>query len=277
MKKGITIQSCPPQSLKENFKLVHDAGYDGIELNLIDTGEFTMQTTREQIEEIKEHAKNNNIEISSVATNQHWKYFLTSEDERNREMAKAVIRNQIDFASWLGCDTILVVPGAVGVDFIKECEITDYDVAYKRAFDGIKEVSAYAEEKKVCIALENVGNKLLLSPLETRDFIDKIGSDYVGAFFDIGNVLKIGYPDQWIRILGKRIKRTHIKDYKRAYSGFVNLMEGDVDFPSAMEALKEIGYDGWISAEITPLYKYYPDMLVRTTSLAMDRIMEGYR
>ena len=117
----------------------------------------------------------------------------------------------------------------------------------------------------------------MLSPLEFRDFIDKTGSDYVGAYFDVGNILRTGYPDQWIRILGSRIKKIHIKDFKRASNSFVNLMEGNVDFPSVMKALKSIGYDGWITAEMGPLYINYPDMILYVTSMAMDKIMENYR
>jgi len=277
MKKGITIWSFPKQSLEETFKLAKKAGYDGVELSVEDTGEITMESTKEDIEKIKKQAEASGIELYSVATSLHWDYSLTSANEETREQAKAIVKKQIDVASWLGCDTVLVVPGAVGVDFIPNCELVDYDVAYERALSGIKELSLYAEEKKVSIGLENVGNKLLLSPLELRDFIDKVGSDYVGAYFDVGNILRTGYPDQWIRILGKRIKKIHLKDFKKASNSFVNLMEGNVDFPAVMEALKSVGYDGWLTSEMGPLYAYYPDMLLYTTSLAMDKIMENYR
>lgn len=277
MKKGITIWSFPKQSLEETFKLAKKAGYDGVELSVEATGEITMESTKEEMEKIKKQAEDNGIELYSVATSLHWNHSLTSANEETREKAKAVVRKQIDVASWLGCDTVLVVPGAVGVDFIPNCELVDYDVAYERALEGIKELAKYAEEKKVSIGLENVGNKLLLSPLELRDFIDKTGSDYVGAYFDVGNILRTGYPDMWIRILGKRIKKIHLKDYKKASNSFVNLMEGNVDFPAVMEALKSVGYDSWLTSEMGPLYAYYPDMLLYTTSLAMDKIMENYR
>lgn len=276
MKKGITIWSFPPQSLEETFKLAKKAGYQGVELALDEKGEINMDSTKEDMEKIKEQAEKYGIELYSVATTLHWNNLLTSANEEIREKAKAIVRKQLDVASWLGCDTVLVVPGAVGVDFIPNCELIDYDVAYERALEGIKELAAYAEEKKVSIGLENVGNKLLLSPLEFRDFIDKVGSDYVGAYFDVGNILRTGYPDMWIRILGKRIKKIHVKDFKKASNSFVDLMEGNVDFPAVMKALEEIGYNDWITAEMGPRYAYYPDMLLYTTSLVMDKIMEGY-
>ena len=274
MKKGITIWSFPKGTLEETFALAKKAGYDGVELSLDAEGEINMDSTQEDMAKIKASAEKHGIELYSVATNLHWNYNLVSANEETRAMAKAIIKKQLDIASWLGCDTILAVPGAVGIDWLPGGEVVDYDVAYERALEGIKELSAYAEEKKVAIGLENVGNKLLLSPLEMRNFIDSIGSDFVGAYFDVGNILRTGYPDQWIRILGSRIKKIHIKDFKKASNSFVNLMEGNVDFPAVMKALEGIGYDGWITAEMGPLYINYPDMLLYTTSMAMDKIME---
>lgn len=274
MKKGITIWSFPKQSLEESFALAKKAGYQGVELSLDEKGEVSLDSTKEEMEAVKAAADRHGIELYSVATTLYWNYSMTSSDPKIVEKAKAIVRKQIDVASWLGCDTILVVPGACGVDWLPNGEIIDYDVAYERALAAIKDVAAYAEEKKVSIGLENVGNKLLLSPIETRDFIDKVGSDYVGAYFDVGNILRTGYPDQWIRILGKRIKKIHFKDFKKASNSFVNLMEGNVDFPAVMKALESIGYDDWVTSEMGPLYINYPDMLLYTTSIAMDRILE---
>lgn len=274
MKKGITIWSFPKQSLEESFALAKKAGYQGVELSLDEKGEVSLDSTKEEMEAVKAAADRHGIELYSVATTLYWDYSMTSSDPKIVEKAKAIVRKQIDVASWLGCDTILVVPGACGVDWLPNGEIIDYDVAYERALAAIKDVAAYAEEKKVSIGLENVGNKLLLSPIETRDFIDKVGSDYVGAYFDVGNILRTGYPDQWIRILGKRIKKIHFKDFKKASNSFVNLMEGNVDFPAVMKALESIGYDDWVTSEMGPLYINYPDMLLYTTSIAMDKILE---
>jgi len=273
MKKGITIWSFPKQSLEESFALAKKAGYQGVELSLDEKGEVSLNSTKEEMEAVKAAAERHGIELYSVATTLYWNYSMTSSDPEMVEKAKAIVRKQIDVASWLGCDTILVVPGACGVDWLPNSEIIDYDVAYERALAAIKDVAAYAEEKKVSIGLENVGNKLLLSPIETRDFIDKVGSDYVGAYFDVGNILRTGYPDQWIRILGKRIKKIHFKDFKKASNSFVNLMEGNVDFPAVMKALESIGYDDWVTAEMIPNYKYHTEAIIYNTSNAMDRIL----
>lgn len=273
MKKGISIWSFQKQPLAETFRQAKEAGYEGVELSLDAEGEICMASTQQEILQIKAQADAAGIKLYCVATNLHWDYCLTSDDPQSREMAKSVIRKQLDVAFWLGCDTILVVPGWVGVDFIPNCKVVDYDVAYQRAFEGIKELVPYAEERRVTIALENVGNKLLLSPLEFRDFIDKLGSEYVGMYFDVGNILRTGYPDQWIRILNSRIKKIHLKDFKRASNSFVGLMAGDVNFPAVMQALRNIGYEDWLTAEMMPLYTHYPEMILHTTSLVMDKIM----
>jgi hexulose-6-phosphate isomerase len=133
-----------------------------------------------------------------------------------------------------------------------------------------------AEATKVSICLENVWNKFLLSPLEMRDFIDKINSPYVGVYLDVGNVIYTGYPEHWIRILGKRIKKVHFKDFRRkvgTLEGFVDLLAGDVNFPEVMQAFKEVGYDDYVTAEMIPNYTHYTNQIIYNTSKSMDRIL----
>ena len=207
-----------------------------------------------------------------------------------REKAKEVCRRQIDAAAILGIDCILVPPGTVGVDFRPEdvvpdtanvsffagSEVIDYDVAYERSQAAFRELAPYAERKNVIIGIENIWNKFLLSPLEFRNFLDEIGSDYVAAFLDVGNMLMFGYPQHWIKILNKRIKKVHFKDFRRdvqRLSGFVDLLAGDVDWPAVIKAFDDIGYDGWASAECCPNYKFYTNQIVYNSSAAMDCIL----
>jgi L-ribulose-5-phosphate 3-epimerase len=167
------------------------------------------------------------------------------------------------------------VPGLVGADFIPDGEVTEYDVAYDLALEAFMELKEYAEEVKVNIGLENVWNKFLLSPLEMRDFVDKIDSPYVGVYFDVGNVVSTGYPEHWIKILGKRIKKVHFKDFRVSVgniNGFVDLLSGDVNYPAVMEQFRKVGYDDYVIAEMG-VYKNYPDQTIYTTSIAMDRIL----
>jgi len=277
MKKGISIWSFDASlSLEQCFKAAKKAGFDGVEVALAESGEINLNSSAADMEKIKASAKANGIALYSLATGLYWQYSLTSNSEETREKAQSVLHKQIELASWLGCESILVIPGTVNADFIDGCEIVEYDVAYERAFDAIRKEMKFAEEKKIELGLENVWNKFLLSPLEMRDFIDKFSSDYVGAYFDVGNVVFSGYPAHWIKILNKRIKKVHLKDYRRAAGGlhgFVDLLSGDVDYPGVIKAFQDIDYDGWLTAEMLPPYTYYPDQILVNTSLSMDRII----
>ena len=139
----------------------------------------------------------------------------------------------------------------------------------------MKELAPDAEAAGVVIGLENVWNKFLLSPLEMRDFLDKVGSDYVKAYFDIGNVVVNGYPEHWIRILGSRIARVHVKDFRTIVgniNGFVDLLGGDVNFPEVVKALREVGYDSYLTAEMNGFPCASDAVVVRTLD-ALTRIV----
>ncbi|RKY67851.1 MAG: sugar phosphate isomerase/epimerase, partial [Candidatus Latescibacterota bacterium] len=140
-----------------------------------------------------------------------------------------------------------------------------------------RELAPVAEQLKVAVCVENVWNKFLLSPLEMRDFVDAVDSEYVGVYFDVGNVIPMGYPEHWIQILGKRIKRVHFKDFRRnvgTLDGFVDLLEGDVNWPEVMAALRRIGYNSYATAEMIPPYTHHPEALVCNTSRSMDYILK---
>lgn len=322
MKKGINIWSFPAgMKIADCIRMAKDAGFDGIELALNESGELSLESSDNEILGYKKIAENEGIEISSLATGLYWSYSLTSNSTETREKAEKIVKKQLDAAALLGVDTILVVSGAVGVDFIPGSETVEYDVAYERSLKAISKLSLYAAEKKVYIGIENVWNKFLLSPLEMRDFIDKaasgkdnsendistkdnsgkndpgknnsgkdilgkdiLGKDsargdsngYVGAFFDVGNVIYSGYPEHWIKILGSRIKKVHFKDYRRdagGLYGFVDLLAGDVDYKKVMDELKKAGYNNYVVAEMIPGYKLYPEQIVYNTSKSMDKIL----
>ena len=277
MQKGISVWSFTQTKLSECFKLAKDAGFDGVEVALSESGELNLETTREEALSIKQAADEAGICLYSVACGLYWEHGYTADDEQIREKAKAITKKQLEIASWLGCDAILVVPGSVGVDFIPGKEVVEYDIAYDRALSALKELALTAERLKVSICVENVWNKFLVSPLEMRDFIDKVGSEYVGSYFDVGNVLFNGYPEHWIKILGERIKKVHFKDYRKdagGLCGFVDLLSGDVEWDKVMKSFKKTGYNGWVTAEMLPPYRYYPETIIYNTSNAMDRILE---
>lgn len=276
MKKGISIWSFAEPDLKKCFELAKDAGFDGVEVAIAAEGEVSLTSTEKELLKVKEDAKNSGIELYSVASGLYWDYWLTADDKAEREKAKDIVKKHLDTAKILGADTILVVPGSVNADFVSETKVVDYKSAYERSFEALSELSKYAESVGVSIGIENVWNKFLTSPMEMRGFIDAIGSDYVGSYLDIGNILFNGYPEHWIKILAEKIKKVHFKDYRKAAGGlhgFVDLLAGDVNYPAVMDALREVGYDGWVSAEMIPNYKYYTETIIYNTSNAMDRIL----
>ena len=275
MKKGISIWSFAEPDLKKCMLLAKDAGFDGIELALDEHGMVSMDSTEEDIKKVKDMADEIGLELYSVASGLYWTYNYTSANEENVKRAKEITKKQLQVAAWLGCDTILVVPGAVEVAF-DPGEVVEYDTAYERALSALRELAPVAESLGVSIGVENVWNRILLSPMKMAQFIDEVGSDYVGSYFDVGNVLFSGYPEHWIKILNKRIKKVHFKDYRRAAGdlhGFVDLLAGEVNWPNVMAELEKIGYDGWVTAEMLPPYTHYPEAILYNTSYSMDKIL----
>ena len=276
MKKGISIWSFPPQTLEESFRLAKNAGFEGVEVALDENaGQLRLDTTEKELLEIKRQAENAGIHLYSVASGLYWSYWLSSPVKAEREKAKDIVKCQLETAAALGCQSILVIPGCVNAEFAAPGRVEDYAQTYDNALESLEAVKGHAAACRVEIALENVWNKFLLSPIEMRDFIDKLNSPWVGSYLDIGNMLVYGYPEQWVRILGQRIKKVHFKDYRvdaGGLHGFVDLLAGDVNFPAVMAALKEVGYDSWVTAEMTQ-YKHYNEALIYNTSNAMDKIL----
>jgi len=276
MKKGINIWSFPQGSIKDSLTLAKNAGFEGVELALGAEGELSMTSTESEIKEVKKLADGMGLALYSLSCGLCWDYRLSDDDPALRAKAKDMIKKQLETAKILGADTILVIPGAVNVEFSFPEKKVAYVVVYDRALVGLNELKHEAEALKVNIALENVWNKFLLSPMEMRDFIDKLDSEYVGSYLDIGNTMYCSFPEDWVRILGKRIKKVHFKDYRvqaGGLHGFVDLLAGDVDYPEVVKALGEIGYEDWVSAEMIPNYKHHTDAIIYNTSYAMDRIL----
>lgn len=277
MKKGINIWSFREgMPIMDCVKLAKQAGFEGIELSLNETGELGLETQEKELLRLRENVLNEGMEIAGLATGLYWTYAMTSESEANRNKAVDICKKQLEAAALLGTDTILVIPGAVGVDFIPGCEVVDYERAYDRALAAISSLASEAKNTGVSIGIENVWNKFLLSPLELRTFLDAVGSPFVGSYLDIGNIVHSGYPEHWIHILGSRIKRVHFKDYRReagGLHGFVDLLAGDVDYPAVTAALNEIGYSSYVCGEMIPSYKHYTDQIIYNTSAAMDAIL----
>ena len=259
--------------IKSAMEQASKIGFEGIELGIASQGVLTHNTSQAECEEIVREAEKHGLEISGVASGESWTTSPTANDEDVRLKIIDFTQKALQITHWLGSDAYLFVPGAVEVFFLPDAEVIPYDVCYQRASEAISQLVPLAEKLGVAIAVENVWNKFLLSPLEMREFIDNFNTSQVGVYFDVGNVLLSGYPDQWIRILGSRIKRVHIKDFKRSVGnadGFVDLLEGDVDFEAVKQALSEINYDGYVTAEMIPFTPGRPEK----TAAAMKKIFK---
>ena len=165
-------------------------------------------------------------------------------------------------AKALGADTVLLVPAIVN-------ENVGYDDAYKRSQEHIRKLLPLAEQLGIVIAVENVWNKFLLSPLEFARYVDEFDSPWLKAYFDVGNVILYGYSQDWIRTLGKRTVKIHLKDFKRKGYQWTNLLEGDVNWKQVRLALQEVGYDGFLTPELRGGDKAY----LTDLSERIDRIL----
>lgn len=280
MRKSISIWSFPTKlSLAEKLKLAREAGFDGFEIDLSEDGPLTLDSSRQEVEAVRELSESSGVQLSGLATGLYWGANPASDNLAVRSQAQAILEKQIETATILGLDAILVVSATVGADFIPGCEIVPYETAWNRATDFVRAALPIAIKSRVRICIENVWNKFLLSPLEMRQFVSQFDSEWVGVYFDIGNALATGYPEHWIEILGQQIQRVHLKDYRRAVGsvdGFVEILSGDVNWPAVMSGLREIGYDGWLTAEMippVPFYKFAPETLLFNTSRAMDALV----
>lgn len=259
LKKGLVLDMVQPKlSYAERFKMVRDTGFDVVQA----------PTTADERNagEIKKAADSANIRIDSVMNMGHWQYPLSSSDHAVVEKCLAGMRTSLHNAKLWASDAVLLVPAVVNPQ-------TSYRDAWNRSQKEIRKLLPLAEELKIVIAIEEVWNKFLLSPLEMAAYVGQFQSPWVKAWFDVGNVLLYGYPQDWIRTLGKSIVKVHLKDFKRKQDGYawVNLGDGDVDWAAVREAFAEIGYSGSVIAELPGGDEVY----LRDVSRRIDRLVLG--
>lgn len=245
MKVGISCIITPQEwSLRETFEKCKAAGYEAIELTLRDGSELDWDTPSHKLAAIVRMAQDYNIELDSLCPQSSKRIDVMAPDPTIRAEGKERCKRLLEIAKELGIDGVLVVPGAVTPE-------VHYDDAYARAVEAFCELAPFAEDIGVTIAIEYVWNKFLLSPLEWWQFLSEIGSERVGLFFDTGNMVIFGYPEQWVKIVGKGVKKVHFKDFKRP-NEWTPLLKGDVDFPAVMRELRAIGFDGACLSEVAP-------------------------
>jgi hexulose-6-phosphate isomerase len=259
IKKAVLISMLPKQlSYAERFKLAREVGFEAVEAQ-------TVKDEREA-QEIKKAAEDAKVRIHSVMNMAHWENPLSSSDPAVVEKSLDGMRTSIRNAKLWGAETVLLVPAVVNPQ-------TSYREAWTRSQKQIRKLIPLAAELKVVIAVEEVWNKFLLSPLEFPKYLDEFQSPWVKAYFDVGNVVLYGYPQDWIRSLGKRIAKVHLKDFKRIEDGYrwVNLGEGDIDWPAVRKAFADIGYTGYATTELAAGDEAY----LRDVSQRVDRLVLG--
>lgn len=265
----------PEMTYAEVFRAAKDAGFEAVEATTTG-GELTPETAEGEVRRIAGAAKEAGVGVCGYAAGEFWSYGFTVSDAAKRERGIEIARKLLRQAAWLGTDAVLCVPGWVSVPWNPSAEVVPSGAAYERAAAAVKGLAADAEQAGVFLAVENVWNGMLLSPVEFRDFVDAAGSGRVQAYFDTGNAVLMGFPEDWVRVLGGRIRRVHVKDFRRAVgtlSGFVPPLEGDVDWPAVMRALGEAGYTGPLTAERSPA-RHAPGAVLRQTAMAVRAIRE---
>lgn len=229
-------------SILDKFKLLKDLGFDGVELET--PNDLPMK-------EVLEARDKTGLEIPGVVCGATWRSQLSHGDPAIRAEGIRLVKQSLNDCKQYGGTTVLVIPGVVD-------ESTSYRDAWVRSQEEVPKLFSAVEQTGIKIAFENVWNNFLLSPLECAAFVDEINHPMIAWYFDVGNVIRYGWPEHWIEVLDKRILKLDVKEYSRkkhfeegAWKGFdVELLEGDCNWPVVNSALRKIGYSGWASAEV---------------------------
>ena len=263
-KKAVLITMLPKDlPYLDRFRLAVDAGFSGIEMQTI--------TDPKEAEDVRDAAAKSGLRIHSVMNMEHWRSPVSSADPAVVAKSVAGMEASLRNAKLWGADAVLLVPAVVNAE-------TSYKDAWTRSQKVIREqVLPLASELKVIVAVEEVWNKFLLSPLEFARYVDEFQSPWVKAYFDVGNIVFYAYPQDWIRTLGPRIVKVHLKDFQldrpKGQFFWKNIGEGDIDWVEVRKALGEIGYDGYVTTEISGGdASYLKDVVGR-----LDRFLAGQK
>lgn len=264
--KRAVLVSMLPRDLgwHDRFALAKAVGFDGIE----------MQTVEDpaEVDAIAKASADTGLAIHSVMNSDHWRYPLSSADPEVVKKSVTGMKTSLTNAAAWKAGVVLLVPAVVDAQ-------TSYADAWERSRRVIgDEIVPVAAGLKVQIGIEEVWNKFLLSPLEFNRYVDEFKSPWVKAYFDVGNIVFYGYPQDWIRTLGRRIVRIHFKDFKldrrQGRFDFTHLGEGDIDWPEVRKAIAEAAPNAtWVTTEISGGDRAYLTDVVKR----VDRILAGFK
>jgi L-ribulose-5-phosphate 3-epimerase len=261
-RKAVLISMLPEGlSYAQRFAMARDAGFDAVEMQTI--------ARDDEAAEVRDAAMKTELRIHSVMNADHWRFPLSSGDPDTVNRSVAGMETSLRNAARWGADTVLLVPAVVDAT-------TSYRDAWTRSQQVIRErLLPVARELKVIVAVEEVWNKFLLSPLEFARYIDELDSPWLKAYFDVGNVVFYGYPQEWIRSLGGRIAKVHLKDFHldrpNGRFAWTNIGDGDIDWRDVRRAFDEVGYRGYMTTEVAGGDAAY----LRDLAGRVDRFLAG--
>lgn len=257
LKKAVLISMLPKDmSYLDRFKLAIDCGFEAMEAQTV--------TDQKEAEAIKEAADKAKLRIHSVMNMAHWDNPLSSDDPAKVAASMKGMETSLRNAKLWGADTVLLVPAVVDAN-------TTIPQAWQRSVPNIKKLIPLAKELNVVIAIEEVWNQFLLTPYDHAKYIDEFKSPWIKAYFDVGNIVMYGFPQEWIRALGKRIVKFHLKDFNTKTRNFVDLREGSIDWPAVRKAIADIGFSGYLTVELRGGNKEY----LQEVSRRVDKILAG--
>ncbi len=282
MKKSINLWAFPyptRMSLRECLQLAKDAGFDGIELNYDLESDLSPKSASREFAAIRKMADDFGIAISGLCSFLYWPNSLTDNDPERRARGVELATKMIHAAHDMGVENLLTIAGSTYIPWLPEREPVPIDVCDRRAKEAIGKLLPIAEKQGVVLNIENIFfNGYLTTPGEMNAFVDHFKSDHVRVHFDTGNIMLFQFPEHWIPILGKRIKNIHFKEFSKKGSdhsldSFRTLLDGTTNWPAVMEALADVGYNGYLTFEYFHPFQHYPEALIYQTSDALDRII----
>jgi L-ribulose-5-phosphate 3-epimerase len=258
------------KSVLEKFQLCKEVGFDGMELtNPINFGEPDSSSNPEEndpkIAEILAASRETGMPVHGLVNIQgNRKAHIASPDEATREKGRALLEQSIRNCHAYGGSAVLLVPGKVsGPD-------ETHDDVWKRSIKQIRKVLPMASQLGVRICIETVWNKFCEKPEQLRDYVDEINSAWFGVWLDIGNVQKLSPSENWVRVLGPRIVKIDVKGYSKKNGLKIKIGDGDINWPAVCDALAEVNYCGWASAEVPGGDRKW----LADVSKRMDRVLE---
>ena len=244
MKIGVTQIILGTMSLDDTLGLCRDAGYEAVELTFPAAGkDLNVDMSDDELESVTRRCAAAGVAIVAAIAHYAQRVNLLSRAAQERDACSRCLARSLEIAGQLGAGAVLLHPGQLQVE-------GTYSQAWNDLRDALRELAPVAAKHRCLIAVENVWNKFMLSPREAGQLVDEVGSDWVGIYLDTANMMAYGFPEHWIRDLGPRIKRVHLKDFRPPQHKFLHLMDGDTDWPAVMAALRAAGYDGSLIHEV---------------------------